>query len=186
MQEGTAYVAPQVVEYRHGSSHSQSGLSRSQHGAGYPESAFAATGAYGHSDARFDGRNSNGGIAQYVAPPAISSHRVSAGGSSHGRISGGGALQNYGPTVPMRMQSTAGLYNSSAPSDQASASDGFTHGWMTMDGHVITTAAPDLKGRLDNALDNLAVSGAPFLNRFVMLSAAHRRSGGQGVVQVRC
>lgn len=60
----------------------------------------------------------------------------------------------------------------------------FTDAWMTMDPRVVTTDAPDEKGRLQNALDNLYATGELFLGRFVILSAAHRRFGGQGVVQV--
>ena len=187
MQGSTANVGPQIYEYQPGGSQSQVHRGSS---VGIRESAFAAPGAFGHSDARFDGRQSNGSIAQYG--PAISSHRVSAGGSSKGRVSVGGAhppshFYYAAPGMTARVQSTGGLQGmaSDQASDQASASDGFTNGWITTDARILTTAAPDLKGRLDNALDNLAVSGAPFLNRFVMLSAAHRRVGGQGVVQVR-
>ena len=61
---------------------------------------------------------------------------------------------------------------------------GATDAWMTQDARIATSIAPDQKGKLENALDNLAVSGEPFLGQFTMLSAAHRREGGQGVVQV--
>jgi hypothetical protein len=59
-----------------------------------------------------------------------------------------------------------------------------TDAWLTHDARIATRAAPDSKGVLENALDNLAVSGEPFLGQFNMLSSAHRREGGQGVVQV--
>jgi hypothetical protein len=44
--------------------------------------------------------------------------------------------------------------------------------------------ATDHKGRLENALANLAMSGQPFLGRFTLQGAANRREGAQGVVQV--
>jgi Protein kinase domain len=53
----------------------------------------------------------------------------------------------------------------------------------TMMTAISTISAPDLRGQLENALDNMAQSQVPFLGRYVMLSAAHRRQGGQGVVQ---
>jgi hypothetical protein len=59
-----------------------------------------------------------------------------------------------------------------------------TTDWLTMDPHVSTVSAPDVSGRLGNALDNMAMSNKPFLGRFMLLSSMHRRAGGQGVVQV--
>jgi hypothetical protein len=55
--------------------------------------------------------------------------------------------------------------------------------WRTAAGKVQTMVAPDDRGRLENALDNMAMTQVHFLGRFIMLSAAHRRAGGQGVVQ---
>ena len=62
----------------------------------------------------------------------------------------------------------------------------FTDAWMTVDPRILTTEAPDEKGKLQNALDNFCATGELFLGRFVILSAAHRRFGGQGIVQARC
>ena len=55
---------------------------------------------------------------------------------------------------------------------------------MTADARVNTLALPDQRERLEGALDNLAADGSRFLGRFSILSAAFRRSGGQGIVQV--
>lgn len=54
---------------------------------------------------------------------------------------------------------------------------------FTMMTAVNTMQATDVRGMLENSLDNYAQSQKPFLDRYVMLSAAHRRQGGQGVVQ---
>lgn len=53
----------------------------------------------------------------------------------------------------------------------------------TMVTAINTVNGGDVRGRLENALDNFAQAQKPFLDRYVMLSAAHRRQGGQGVVQ---
>jgi hypothetical protein len=53
----------------------------------------------------------------------------------------------------------------------------------TMATAINTVNAPDLRGQLENALDNMAQTQTPFLGRYVMLSSANRRQGGQGVVQ---
>lgn len=77
-------------------------------------------------------------------------------------------------------------YNRAGPAGTGLSRTQFeaTDAWITTMAQVSTVAAPDQKGRLENALDNMSMSGQPFLGRFQVLSAAHRRSGGQGVVQV--
>jgi hypothetical protein len=155
-------------------------------GQGGQESAFAA---YTSSDAFLDNRGSNGSFARYTPPGVLPPLPSRGSGSTRGHASGsqgGGYYAPVGTGMNARMQSTDSLQRTHIGTVATSAdSPWVTNGWLTTDSRVLTTDAPDLKGRLDNALDNLAMSGAPFLGRFVVLSAAQRRSGGQGVVQAR-
>ena len=130
--------------------------------------------------------NQHGGSSSAVRNaglPPLPPHRhsTSRAGGSTARVSGSG-----GPVAYQRVPSVDALqtYQGAATVADGQDSTFLPDGWLTTaDANVRTTSAPDIKGRLDNALDNLAVSGAPYLGKFVMLSAAHRRAGGQGVVQ---
>lgn len=88
----------------------------------------------------------------------------------------GSSVSGHTPDEPLSMNARAGT-----PTQTASTFDVGT--WRTMITQARTMGGPDDRDKLERALDNFAQTQTPFLGRFIMLSAAHRRAGGQGVVQ---
>ena len=188
----------------------QSRASRGHSGA---DAAYSMPGAQRMASSAHGGHSHNGEPARtasgashgrpgYMPPPVIMSesdyqvrgdpysadggaYGASTASSSQGRrtahYSDGGKGEPYDGS---RMGSDGGRRIDPV---QSSSTYGVTDGWLTVaaDARVSTVAAPDLKGKLENALDNIALSGELFLGRFALLSSAHRRAGGQGIVQVR-
>jgi hypothetical protein len=141
--------------------------------------------------------------ATYNSKPGIETHSYSHD-AAHPPQGGYASQRDYaaGPPPAVLNSSTTHTYTSAGgntrtstrssvaggsalpfPSGTSYGTDTKT-GWLTTDVNVETMVAPDQKGRLENALDNLSVSGQPFLGKYEILSAAYRREGGQGVVQV--
>jgi hypothetical protein len=135
-------------------------------GVGIPTGGFTTepgTDAYGRSP------HSNDAYSQGPDGNNIGGYHGAAGAAG----SYGGSAQNGG----------TGTYGGSSRQSHFSETDMWINTAVPVP-NVPTMMAPDKKGRLENALDNLAMSGQPFLGRFTLLSAANRRQGGQGIVQV--
>lgn len=142
--------------------------------AGYAGSAYGNTGTapMGHSAATsgYSGAESHGmpphgmiphGSNPYMTPPRPNSRT-------------GSTASGYSED-PLHVHTRTGTPTHESVTDVGT--------WRTVVTNMHTITAVDDKDKLDRALDNFAQTGTPFLGRFLMLSAAHRRVGGQGMVQ---
>ena len=140
-------------------------------GAAYSSSAFSHTGAsqpgYSHAAQPAYSPGTSG-----MSPQA--SNAFMARPRPHSRT--GSSASGYSNDEHLTMHARPGT-----PTHTASTIDVGT--WRTVITQNRTMLAPDDRDKLERALDNFAQTQTPFLGRFTMLSAAHRRAGGQGVVQ---
>ena len=121
------------------------------------------TSSHGYSPPR---NETDTAYAQTYSSSGSQRGRAPHGGFTYASAQGGGYGEPEGYQAPARTKAMA------------------ADTWMTVDPSVQTMVAPDAKGKLENALDNLSVSGHLFLGKFEILSSSHRREGGQGLVQV--
>jgi hypothetical protein len=147
------------------------GAERSSSAAGSAASGGGGYGGAGHHHRNSSGGSGGGNRGGYAPEYTGTGSRTSSGarGSAASRVASG-----VGPLVQRGGYASTGAFTRGM---------GGTEMWLTTDPRINTVSAPDLKGRLENALDNLSVSGSMFLGRFSILSSAHRREGGQGIVQ---
>eukprot|EP00892_Ulva_mutabilis_P007647 jgi/Ulvmu1/5254/UM022_0047.1 len=139
----------------------------SQPGSSYPSYTGSAMSHTGGSQPGYSHGTAQQGYSHGMSQQGYS-HGTSQQGYSHG-------------TSGMSPQASNVFMAGSTPTATASTFDVGT--WRTMVTQQRTMAAPDDRDKLERALDNFAQTQTPFLGRFAMLSAAHRRAGGQGVVQ---
>ena len=122
-----------------------------------------------------------GGAGTYAYRPGGGAVAGGYGGASRASSALGSSTHSSEP--PNAAGSSYGVRRGGAGGVSAYTSGTMGDMWLTNDPRIATAIAPDQKGKLENALDNLAVSGEPFLGGFTILSSAHRREGGQGIVQ---